>query len=165
MIDTCPPNFKTADIKKKCQNISIDHEYEDVKITQPVMDRKSRIIYSNIYCAQCNGVTDTEKFRLTYNCFDQSQFGIPRISDPKVLTDILLKAKFDPQMKHFTATYNNTNYVCSHQLVIPTQIKSFMRYCEPSLISSCPKEFNDSKVIQKCHSLNKAVYSLSLIHI
>ena len=166
VVNKCPATFADEEVRKKCENISLDHDYRDLKILKPVQEKSSRITYLNVYCALCNGLpntTDLEAFKLDYKCHDRYTYA--KVEGRENLKKVLRQAKFNRETKELTSTLNGTEYKCVHSVTVPDHLKPHLRFCEPRMVSSCPPTFNDSNIVSACHTFTYAVYTSPYIGI
>ena len=64
----CPQKFIGSDVYLKCQNF---RNVSSLDCMIPVVDRKTKIIYANRFCAECNGIDDFETFHHEFKCSNE----------------------------------------------------------------------------------------------
>ena len=72
VVDECPVDFENEGIRQKC-NVNetlLGTDMEEILLYVPVTSNKTGIVYRNIFCAGCHGLTDLDVqfWRLTITC-------------------------------------------------------------------------------------------------
>ncbi|KAJ8031661.1 G-protein coupled receptor Mth2 [Holothuria leucospilota] len=125
MVSRCPEK-SNKEIKAQCEEEPDVHSYVMFESFQPIKD-KNGLIYKNIYCARCNGVdeSDISIWETSHHC----------LTCPTSL-DLLPKHKVQLSSK---------DCFLSADFQWETA-----RHCSTGFVDSCPRDFSDRNVIEKC---------------
>ena len=61
MVTKCKNNTTNGETKDKCEKPRLDPTFDFIV---PVTDASSNVVYRNIFCAHCNGITDSSDLRI-----------------------------------------------------------------------------------------------------
>lgn len=134
------------------------YDRRDPFLSMPVTSSKTRITYTNFYCAVCNEDTD------------HVHVWKPRIECPS-LTDIELRETLNTTEVLQSLAFNNGSwtlplnisgseeeYLCTVDPFIPDFIIDEVRLCKPNLVSRCLDKFKDTELEELCDSYTAIVY-------
>ena len=146
IVKSCPGQFEEVAVRLRCEQ----RVYSDVFYDTPVTGVGSKVLYQNLFCAQCAGEVNVSFWHLKIGCGEvpvlnnSSHAGIP--SSP-VDTHGLLD--------HVMSADNRDKYFCTVEYYNPLYPA---RYCK-SYLGKCHRDWTNRKIKRRCRSHTSYVYA------
>ena len=120
MVTKCPKAWAGSEVAEACKN----RKPKAVDDLSPVSDTATGLVFANVHCARCNGVTDVEGWEVSADC--------TRVG-PK-FADLLKECKFS-----FRVPANYSAQRCVYGAVSNLYYRSCPRIADPVLVEKCHK--------------------------
>ena len=150
LVTQCPESFADDNIRSKCEDTSLGGS--DTLLRLPVTETEHGFVFRNVYCAFCHGFTREAImfWGVSYKCAPPGVLGEPtnatidqwELLNHRPLAEVL--AMMGECDEHFTR---------------PSTLGG-PRGCVAGLVDTCPAEWNDIEVAQKCDSEGTRIVSL-----
>ena len=166
----CPAGFGNKLIRDKCEQhgflessrVQFDINYQDPYETTPVTSTKSRISYSNIYCALCNEyehslvesyagliknkASDLKFWRMNVTCDNFSIKNLTLHQNTSLQDFIARNFSYDSTNDSWGIKYTNkkgaqVQQSCLLRIHMPEDLHFFIKPCKPNLIDRCALEW------------------------
>ena len=136
IVHKCPSNYHDHLIASKCDS----RNDPDYLLSWPVIGRTTNILFANVYCAICNGDTNTEFLQSDVQC---------QIIPPKEIRK---------DFKKVFSAENLDHHLCDIKFVLPTDAE--LRHCKDAVSECSPGGVHDDTLVNMCHNHTSYVYSM-----
>ena len=142
IVTSCPRHFEDEAVKLRCEQ----KIYSDVFYDTPVTGVESKILYQNLFCAQCAGEVNISFWNLKIGC-----------GEVPILTNVSQVASDNPHalIDHVMTADNKDRYFCTieyHHPLYP------VRHCK-SHLGKCHRAWTNRKTKRKCKTHTSYVYA------
>ncbi|RWS09887.1 lysosomal acid phosphatase-like protein 3 [Dinothrombium tinctorium] len=179
LINECPVDWNNDRIQERCEskkNSTIVYPYdildEEFYINEVmVFSNRTKVFYSNVFCAICNGDTeDLIQFDLNINCLLEDRNNTS--DNPNLIDFETLKANanYEKQdsIRNWHIRYKEKMYKCffedkKFKQFVASQSERILRPCVRS-IKDCPQNWSEGATRQKCHSYTNYVFAKEKIY-
>lgn len=182
----CPADFDNRVIRDKCEQPSggtdpsapfpessktqFEINYKDPYQSTPVTSTKSRITYSNIFCALCNehrgnlqeayaGLAKDEPshlrfWRMNVTCENLSISNITLPPNVSFMDFVSRNFSYEPENDSWVIEYTDKNgaqakHSCQLKLHMPEDLQFYIKPCQPRIVSRCAPDWPTETVEQR----------------
>ena len=176
----CPADFGNRLIRDRCEQssaqssdsskVQFEINYKDPYQTTPVTSTKSRITYSNIFCALCNEyrsnlveayaslvkdeASDLRFWRMNVTCENFSVSNVTLDPNTSFMDFVSRNFSYEPENDSWVIEYTDkkgaqAKHSCQLKIHMPEDLQFFIKPCQPRVAGRCAAEWPSETLEQR----------------